>query len=216
MIIFQSLSSSTELSRNWLLYLLHPSKAGMEQTLIHYLSCSDFHPPLFSVFIDTPAKYAAYSIIRLIIILWGESSCQRGPLEPAYCVFCWGSRGAECCTWLYFYYFTGTGWSLALVSMTGSVYWSLFIPSSLAHSHTNIWRQRRVCWMWSGEKETSTWHSGSCWPGLDDSVANAHCCVCLLQQLTETQDCRPFSPSLYFNQLVILSKKGYLYIIHLQ
>lgn len=46
-------------------------------------------PPLLSctVGVDIVARYAAYSIMKLLILVWGERSCQRGPSEPTYCAF---------------------------------------------------------------------------------------------------------------------------------
>lgn len=134
------------------------------------------------------------------VIFFGWEFLPAGSFRANILCFCWGSRGAECCAWLYFSHFTGTGWSsVSSVSAVSSMYRPLSLSHLERETTRSSWEMIRWRgWARRGKREKQSEMVRLVGLDVDGSVPNALSAV----------DCDPrlqiFLPTwdLRFNQLL--------------
>lgn len=101
------------------------------------------------------------------VIFFGWEFLPAGSFRANILCFCWGSRGAECCAWLYFSHFTGTGWSsVSSVSAVSSMYRPLSLSHLRERDNEEFMGDDKVKGLSEARRERETkWDGPTCWPG---------------------------------------------------
>lgn len=109
------------------------------------------------------------------VIFFGWEFLPAGSFRANILCFCWGSRGAECCAWLYFSHFTGTGWSsVSSVSAVSSMYRPLSLSHLERETTRSSWEMIRWRgWARRGEREKQSEMVRLVGLDVDGSVPNA-------------------------------------------